>query len=358
MRTLRITLPLLFLPFAPAFGWGDDGHEIVNGAAARALPQSVPACLRDNVDRLTYLGPEPDRWRIRDLTAMDKAMSPDHFLDLEMLEGKVDPQNPPAHRYDFIETLLKAGENPSYVGMGPYRVVELCQRIEAAVVAYEVADDAARAQAEATLIHITGVLGHYVADLGNPHHCTIHYNGWRGDNPDGFATDRGTHARFESVFVRRVRDRLDVEVTAAARDDIDYAAEVWSLILESNGLTRELYSLDRDGSFTAGNEDDETGRRGLAFATSRMVRSATLLRDMWTTAVARGRVRAASEKLRQGIRERLFEHGIDVWVNVSLDLEVELVGRLDDPAQARLALEVARGFPTAKSVESKLQSLY
>ena len=158
--------------------------------------------------------------------------------------------------------------------------------------------------------------------------------------------------------MRRVRDRLDVEVTAAARDDIDYAAEVWSLILESNGLTRELYSLDRDGSFTAGNEDDETGRRGLAFATSRMVRSATLLRDMWTTAVARGRVRAASEKLRQGIRERLFEHGIDVWVNVSLDLEVELVGRLDDPAQARLALEVARGFPTAKSVESKLQSLY
>jgi hypothetical protein len=364
MQRTRWLLPLLALWTGPAFGWGDDGHRVVNGAAAAALPDDAPECLTQNQARLTYLGPEPDRWRYGDLTEMNKAMAPDHFLDYEMLEGKVDAAKPPKHRYAFIEALIKGGEDPGKVGLAPYRVVELCQRIEAAVVALEVLDpnDAQsapeRKQAEESLIYVTGVLGHYVADLGNPHHCTIHYNGWRGENPEGFATDRGTHSRFESVFVRRIVDQLQVQVTAAPRRDIDYVREVWALVQESNSLTSTLYRLDRDGSFTEGNEAKESGRRGIEFAQSRMTRAATLLRDMWATAIARGRVRAASVKLRLEIRERLFEEGIDVWVDVGLDLKVKLVGRLDDPRRARRALEIARAVPGSASVTSRVQSLY
>jgi len=38
-------------------------------------------------------------------------------------------------------------------------------------------------------------------DASNPHHVTVHYNGWAGPNPNGYAIDCGTHDRFERYFV-------------------------------------------------------------------------------------------------------------------------------------------------------------
>jgi len=164
-KALALTLTTLAAA-APALGWGETGHELVNRAAARALPDDVPAVLRERVARLTYLGPEPDRWRLSQLVEMDEAFGPDHFLDLELTEGIVDPAAPPPDRYAYMEALVAGGQDPSKVGLAPYRVVELCQRIEAAVIALALADPghpeaaARRRQAEENLVHVAGVLGH------------------------------------------------------------------------------------------------------------------------------------------------------------------------------------------------------
>ena len=67
--------------------WGQLGHELSGRAAALALPNEMPKFFRNAKDQLSYLNPEPDRWKSRDESnidrGMDSAAAPDHFIDLE-----------------------------------------------------------------------------------------------------------------------------------------------------------------------------------------------------------------------------------------------------------------------------------
>lgn len=349
--TSLLLVLFLLAPAAPALAWGERGHVLVNEAAARALPEEGLLTRADaEALRLAYLGPEPDRWRSSELEALSKAAAPDHYIDLEIAKG-VDPAAPPPHRYAYAETVRSHGEAPEKVGFGPYRAVELCQRIEAGVAALALIEgsdaraEAARAQARAALVYTAGLLGHYVADLSNPHHTTIQYNGWTGPNPEGFATDRGVHARFESDFVERVGDELRVVVRAPARRDLDYTRAIWEHVVESNRLVPALYRLDKEGAFTEGNERTDAGRRGVAFARERMERGATLLRDLWVSALARGELRAEAELLRRTIDRALEEGGFDLWVRVGLDGSVSVEGRLSEQAAVHRVKALVAAIP-------------
>ena len=67
---------------------------------------------------------------------------------------------------------------------------------------FSVPGSAERAILERDIVNTAGVLGHYVGDAANPHHATMHYNGWASaENPNHYATDCGTHSRFEAVFI-------------------------------------------------------------------------------------------------------------------------------------------------------------
>src|SRR5215475_5428492 len=78
---------------AATFAWGEAGHRITGEAAARALPPSAPAFFRTAARQLAYLNPEPDRWRDRTESsidpALDRATSPEHFIDMEMVPPAV-----------------------------------------------------------------------------------------------------------------------------------------------------------------------------------------------------------------------------------------------------------------------------
>ena len=91
----RVLLCLLIIavaltrPLSDVHGWGLHGHQLSGRAAAMKLPEQSPKFFRKAVDQLSYLNPEPDRWRNRDESNLDKALdsayAPDHFLDLELV---------------------------------------------------------------------------------------------------------------------------------------------------------------------------------------------------------------------------------------------------------------------------------
>ncbi|HSG48205.1 MAG TPA: hypothetical protein VLA43_10355, partial [Longimicrobiales bacterium] len=87
MRLLALALallsPLAVVGTAAGAFWGPDGHEMSARAAVGALPQGMPAFFAGARDQLTYLNPEPDRWRHEDFREMDQAFSYDHYVDLE-----------------------------------------------------------------------------------------------------------------------------------------------------------------------------------------------------------------------------------------------------------------------------------
>lgn len=272
------------VPAASPVAWGAHGHEIVARAAATGLPGEMPPFFRARAAELEYLNPEPDRWREWRLEEMDEAYSYDHYIDLENVpDGAVDAPN----RWEYLRRLYAAGlERPERdAGFLPFRIVELYQRLVTELRLWRDAPERERPWIENRIVHDAGILGHYVADASQPHHTTIHYNGWDDEapNPEGFSTKRGFHSRFESAFVGknvRFEDVLSAMGDTPPRTLEDVRSAVMEHIMEAHAEVGALYRLDRDVGFDPDRPRIETR----AFAVDRLVAGAEALRDLWWSA--------------------------------------------------------------------------
>ncbi|MCI0525126.1 MAG: hypothetical protein L0Y75_07670 [Acidobacteria bacterium] len=285
---LLVIAAALIAPVSNVQGWGLKGHEMAGRAAALKLPEQMPRFFRRAVDQLSYLNPEPDRWRDRvesDLDrAMDSAAAPDHYLDLELVPA---PAFNALNRYEFTAELVKAGQKPTTAGFVPFRILELFQRIRVDFRLWRAETDANRRRwIEQRIINDAGILGHYVTDVSNPHHTTIHFNGWSGDNPKGYTVftrepNQGIHYRFEDEYVKshiQLNDFLPLiskeSVVAKPRE------EIWKYLRSSNALVEQLYILDKQEKFNAQTKSTEHKK----FVSERLAAGAQMLRDLWWTA--------------------------------------------------------------------------
>jgi hypothetical protein len=273
-------LPLLAL--ALLGHWGEVGHRLIGAAAAAALPAEMPGFFRVAADQLSYLNPEPDRWRSRaERTldpAMDDATAPEHYIDMERVPaGALDARD----RFAYLDSLRAHGVDAAGAGLLPFRILELSQRLREEFRLWRATTDSRTKQwVEARIINDAGILGHYVADGSNPHHTTIHFDGWVGDNPKSYTTARGFHARFESLFVQTHFAAGDLHVEDSPRVFPSLRPAILAYLRESNALVPRLYDLDKHASFdsTTTDADDKT------FAAERLVAGARMLRDIWWTA--------------------------------------------------------------------------
>ncbi len=182
--------------------WGAYGHEMIGRTAAEHVPESMPAFFRAATDQLAYLNAEPDRWRDSTESNLDPALndnfSPGHYINYEVVpEAALRAPD----RVAYFHALEEAGvgSQPGYL---PFTILELTQRLRVAFREWRGAGEPERGWIEQRIINDAGILGHYVADASNPLHTTVHHNGWTGDNPNGYDTERGIHERFESEFVQ------------------------------------------------------------------------------------------------------------------------------------------------------------
>ncbi|MDP2958782.1 MAG: hypothetical protein Q8N53_20325 [Longimicrobiales bacterium] len=266
--------------------WGAKGHEMAAWAAASALPEEMPGFFRQAAGHLAYLNPEPDRWRSRPLREMDQAWSYDHYIDLENVPpGALEAGD----RWVYLKALYDAGlEKPERDGgFLPFHIVELYQRLvtEWRLWRTETEPDR-RAWIEERIVNDAGILGHYVTDAANPHHTTIHFNGWAegSPNPAGYTTGRDFHARFESDFVEAHVSREDVR-SRVPREPRSVAGsarqEVMEHIVAANAQVEALYRLDKEIGF-----DPKGPLRAETrdFAAERLAAGADMLRVLWWSA--------------------------------------------------------------------------
>src|SRR6185436_4507217 len=169
----------------PANAWGEEGHRFINRVAAEHLPEDMPPFFRNAGVRLSFLGPEPDRWR--DSKELFKALTevngPDHFIDIDKPENFAELPN---DRYAYADWLRTKGKDPKDVGYLPYSILEGYQKVQVLFRLWrDRQHEAEREQIEQNIIYYAGVVGHYVADGSQPLHTSIHYNGWTtSSNPD------------------------------------------------------------------------------------------------------------------------------------------------------------------------------
>jgi hypothetical protein len=285
--SLGVALPLVIAAPALLYAWGDVGHRLTGEAAGRSMPAATPAFFRDAAKQLAYLNPEPDRWKDRAERTLDPALdlgtSPEHFIDMEMAPPAVlDAALRAPDRYAYLDTLAAAGVKGSVMGLLPFRALELEQELREDFRLWRAAPDSTRPWIEARIIDDAGLLGHYVADGSNPAHTSVQFNGWTGPNPNGYATDKRFHSRFESAYVGANIKLSDVlpHVDATPRVFPDVRAAIVAYLRESNGQIERLYQIDKAHPFDA----NTTAPENKAFAVERLAAGARMLRDLWWTA--------------------------------------------------------------------------
>jgi hypothetical protein len=290
-QTLRVwaTILLVLAQNPAGFAWGNEGHTYVNRVAAEKMPPTMPQFLRRAVIEITYLGPEPDRWRSPTEFALKNAQEPDHFIDLE----RVAWLNPlPPGRYEFYRQLYekRAGTTdhpddylPEHVGLQPYITIEVYDRLKAAFRRYRqlLANHQSTPAVEQTAIFYAGWLGHYVADGSQPLHTTIHYNGWVGPNPHGYTTEHTIHAQFETAYIVSARIKPEdfspmVKTPEKLEDPFtDYV----TYLRQSNALVETVYSLEKAGGFNGKGTPE-----AFDFASKRLAAGSQMLVNLWYTA--------------------------------------------------------------------------
>ena len=287
VKSSRLFLFIL-LSATLAFGWGDDGHKIINRAAVNAVPADVPPFFKGGVEHIVYNGPEPDRWREKTEYSLKEAQEPDHFIDLERVE---DLGELPEGRWEYVKLLYakraRATENPDdflpeKVGFQPYAALEVYGRLKVAFREYRKAKAAGQptADAEANALFYAGWLGHYVADAANPLHTTIYYNGWVGANPNHYTTEH-IHWPLESKFIiDNLAFMSDLAPLVSAPKPLENPFRDYIAYLEgSNKMVEPLYKLEKAGAFTNGGTDE-----GKKFMRARLAYGAQMLANMYYSA--------------------------------------------------------------------------
>lgn len=296
-----------------AHAWDYEGHRAVNQLALAALPTNFPAFALTPAarERIAFLAGEPDRWRnITNDQSLPHCNGPDHYLDLEELaDYGLTPQTVPALRYDLaarlavarvahperfapIDPLKNKDHTRELVGFAPWAITEYCGKMRSGfsyLKAFENYGGTPEeiANAQANIIYIMGVLGHFVGDCSQPLHVTKHHHGWVGPNPKGYATNSSIHGWIDGGFFRKSGgiqvDSLTGQIRPAkiVGDPLkpdDLFRQVMAYLLETEQQFEPLYQLNKDGKLTPGNE---RAREGRAFLEGQLVKGGQMLGDLW-----------------------------------------------------------------------------
>ncbi|MEA2689544.1 MAG: hypothetical protein QOJ39_180 [Candidatus Eremiobacteraeota bacterium] len=301
---LRSTLVLLCAALAaaplPASAWGAQGHRIVNGAAIRLLPATLPAFLRsaNAHDEIALLGPEADRVKGAG-DPLDDDDNPGHYLDALddlTIAGAVKLSALPKDRAEYDKALRGAATPTDQYGQGylPYQIADGWQRIVRDL-AYWRVDVAGETKAptpeeraffafdrtvrEAVTLRDIGYWGHFVGDGSQPLHVSVHFNGWDGKkygNPNNFSESRTIHARWETTLVRAVatEDLVAARVPALVQSTDPVLAQVGAYLAQSASNVPAVYRLEAAGGI------DNPSPAATALVLDRLAAGAAQMRNM------------------------------------------------------------------------------
>jgi hypothetical protein len=277
VRAALAAAVLLAVGLGTAPAWWVKGHESITEAAAARLPDEVPAFFRAGGKALAHFAGDPDRWKNGSATFSRDAVSPDHYLDLEDLNGKSLPR---AGRFAGMKLMADLGRDPSKVGLLPYAILEGFDKLSCAF--YDLRHDPQNPAIPMKCLVYAGNLAHYTTDAAMPLHTTVHYDG-RVVPGMREKKQRGIHARldafpekFKLTPEEICRDLEPGPVTDPWQHVIDFLAASHKEIDRS-------YELDAAGAFA---EPTEASR---AFVLARCRAGAQLTMDLWLAAWRRSK---------------------------------------------------------------------
>lgn len=307
LRRLIAALLTATLTLDAALGWGARGHRLITYLALDGLPADMPAWMREPSFRnqVAYQSNEPDRWRGTATPPLGHENKPDHYLDVEDLaDFGLSLDSIPSLRGEYLKALVLAanrdGRTPrdydpakdpertrEWPGFLPHAMAEHYAKLVACfrtLRTLEKLDDPRRGDelrmARYNVIYHMGMLSHFVGDAAQPLHTTRHHNGWVGDNPSGYTTDRRFHAYIDDDVIRDLNITAESLAPLVARDRSVNPSAPWRDLLahlkRSFEQVEPLYRLEKRGELK--------GEPGRAFISARLADAAGMLAALYAAA--------------------------------------------------------------------------
>lgn len=223
-----------------AGAWHGPGHDLAARGGLAATPNELPAFFRDGADTIAHCALDPDNFTKPIATGMlHQAEAPEHYIDMELVD---DIDKLPPNRYAFLETVYARGRKPVEVGLVPYAVTEWTQRLTVAFAEHRAWPKDPAIQAKCLVY--AGILSHYAADLCQPLHTTIHYD---GRVIKGAKTVRGIHKKLDAALGKlaglpATQPGPDVRVAPFGNTFAAVIAE----LKRSHALVGRVYELEAD----------------------------------------------------------------------------------------------------------------
>lgn len=269
-KVLGISILVLIFLAGALHAWWTKGHGTIAEAAAGGLPDTMPAFFRAGGKHFAHLAADPDNWKNPQTKFLRAAESPNHFLDLEYLDG-----NPlPDDRYKAAVLLNKLHQKMEFTGTLPYAIMENYERLACAF--YDLRHDPNNETIKMKCLVYAGVLSHYTGDCMMPLHTTKDYDGKK--KAGGGFEQKGIHAKIDGFPEKNGFTAEEIGRGLHAEPIEDVWAYVQKRIQESHTFIEKSYELDLAGAF------DKPTPESRAFIMERCRAAAQFTMDMWLNA--------------------------------------------------------------------------
>jgi hypothetical protein len=147
------------------------------------------------------------------------------------------------------------------------------------------------ANAQADIVYVMGVTGHFVGDGSQPLHTSANFNGWDPkNNPKGYTTRQTFHAWIDGGYFKKTGginvDLLVGKIQPAtqipdADDPENFFRFVVNYLVDQNKFVEPLYQMEKDGQLSG---EGGKGLEGRPFLEGQLVKAGQMLGNIWLTA--------------------------------------------------------------------------
>ena len=268
-RRIAVTLLTAVMAASPAKAWWGDGHALLAAAGVAATPAEVPAFFRAGTDHVAHLSYDPDLFKNRATPHLYDAEHPEHFFDVELVEGMALPDD----RYAFVEACQRAGVRPQKVGFLPYALAEWTERLAVAFAEHRRWPDDPVIHSKC--LNYAGFIAHYAADAAQPLHLTIHFDGRVQE--DGTVVQKGIHEKVDGLIQAMGFDPIELGTRAKVVALDSLRSGILAQVHSNRTLIDQVYELGPH----LGDLDSAHVR---AFAQDRAVAAASFTASLYLTA--------------------------------------------------------------------------
>lgn len=216
---MKIIVLLIVFAVSFTFGWGEEGHKIINRKAVENLPKEMYEFSKWK-NFLEELSADADKRRKDDPNEF-----PRHFINIDFY----DEFNRGEMKFEKKYFIEKYGDSiVTQMGILPWTILSVLEKLTHAF----------KSKNRDQILILAADLGHYIGDAHQPMHTVVNYDGQ-------LTNQKGLHSRYESIMFNKYLNEIEKNIKPKEVNYIENPTEyIFNFIANSNSINPLILEAD------------------------------------------------------------------------------------------------------------------